>query len=368
MPSERRHTSRCAVEPPGCVQLASDDEGIILNVSDDGIGIAWSSAHKHDCDVDLAITLSRDIGSLCTKGKIAWTTGSGEAGIHLERHEWLEYIQQWRSRIEASSFVLDPSPATSQLLPAAAEQSAAGYPDDQRVVSELRACWLRNLEADVEADRVRSRRINYFAGIVLAAIICAGAFWVLLSGKSSGVDDRTIGSSTTSEPAEPKPAVPLSESTPMFPQALASGRQPPLTADPPSAAASLQTVGAPPSTVLLEVLPGISYETGPSFARFFFDLKEDLRVHTVALQNPDRIYFDVPQFQATLKQKSISLNNAYVQRVRVGQRDGGVTRIVLDLRCSCTYQVQQASSGSGHQVEIEIRPGTTARLDTTPLS
>ena len=94
MPSERRHTSRFAVEPPGCVQLASDDEGIILNVSDDGIGIAWSSAHKHDCDVDLAITLSRDIGTLCTRGKIAWTMGSGEAGIHLQRQEWREYIQQ----------------------------------------------------------------------------------------------------------------------------------------------------------------------------------------------------------------------------------------------------------------------------------
>jgi len=201
--------------------------------------------------------------------------------------------------------------------------------DDERVVTQLRACYLRGMEADLEAKLVRRVRIKYFAAITLAGLFCGGTVWLLRSR------------------------------SPLFGSAITATRSPAASPQPPPARAAALPVADPQSrSAFLEVLPGISYESGPNLVRFLVDLPEPFDLHAVALRNPDRIYFDVPTSAAWVGRKSVDMSNDFVRRIRVSPKDGGVTRIVLDLKCSCTYRFQP-SSGPRHRVQIEVWPQST---------
>src|SRR5713226_10640050 len=274
MPLERRQCSRCTVQPAGYAWLGSDRKAIVLNVGDCGIGILGSSAIKSDSDVELRIMLDLNSSIFNAKGKIAWVNDTGGAGIHLQLREWQEYAQQWRSLSKRSVSAVQPvaPPATSATLPSAPEQlQTVGYADDGRVVTQLRACYLRRVEADLEAKLVRRARIKYFAAITLAGLFFGGTVW-LLRGRS-----------------------------PLFGSALTATRLPAASPQPPPAAASLPVVDAQSRSAFLEILPGISYESGPSLVNILVDLPEHFDLHAVALRNPDRIYFDVPTSAARVK-------------------------------------------------------------------
>ena len=180
MPLERRHCPRCTLEPAGYAWLGSDHKAIVLNVGDCGIGILGSSAIKSDSDVELRIMLDLSSSILNAKGKIAWANDTGGAGIHLQLPEWQEYAQQWRS-LSRSVFAVPVAPlATSATLTSAPEQlQTVGYADDGRVVTQLRACYLRSVETDLEAKLVRRVRIKYLAAITLAGLFCGGTVSLL---------------------------------------------------------------------------------------------------------------------------------------------------------------------------------------------
>jgi AMIN domain len=346
MPLERRHCSRCTVQPAGYAWLGSDHKAMVLNVGDCGIGILGSSAIKSDCEVELRIMLDLNSSIFKAKGKIAWANDTGEAGIHLQLREWQEYAQQWRSLSKRAVSAIQPvaRPATSATLPSAAEQvQTVGYADDECVVTQLRECYLRGLEADLEAKRVRRVRIKYLAVITLAGLFCGGTVW-LLRGRAPLFGSAITPPSAASESQQVtiSPAAPTPSS--------AASPQPPA-----AAAVSLSVVDAQPRVAFSEVLPGISYEPGPNLVRFLVDLPEHLALHAVALRNPDRIYFDVPTSAARVRRKSVDVSNDFVRRIRVSPRDGGVTRIVLDLKCSCTYRFQP-SSDPRHRLQIEVWP------------
>ena len=330
MSLERRHSSRCTIRPAGYAWLGTDHKAIVLNVGDCGIGILGSSAIKSDSDVELRIMLDLNSNILSAKGKIAWANDTGGAGIHLQLPEWHEYAQQWRSLSKKSGFAVPVTPpATSATLISAPEQlQTVGYADDGRVVTQLRAFYMRSVEADLEAKLVRRARIKYFAAITLAGLFFGGTVW-LLRGRS-----------------------------PLFGSALTATRLPAASPQPPPAAASLPVVDAQSKSAFLEVLPGISYESGPSLVNILVDLPEHFDLHAVALRNPDRIYFDVPTSAARVKRKSVDMSNDFLRRIRVSPRDGEVTRIVLDLKCSCTYRFQRLS-GPRHRVQIEVWPQST---------
>jgi AMIN domain len=244
--------------------------------------------------------------------------------------------------------------ATSATPTSAPEQlQAVGYAHDERVVTELRACCLRSVEADLEAKReakrVRRVRIKYLAAIILTGLFCGGTVW-LLRGRSS------LFGSTITPPSALKSQQLTMSTTAATP--TAATRSSALSSQPSAAVVFSPVVDAQSRAVFSEVLPGISYESGPNLVRFLVDLPEHFDLHPVALRNPDRIYFDVPTSAAEVKRKSVDLSNDFVRRIRVSPRDGGVTRIVLDLKCSCTYRFQP-SSGPRHRLQIEVWPQRT---------
>jgi hypothetical protein len=324
MPLERRHGSRCTIQPAGYAWLGSDHKAIVLNVGDSGIGILVSSAIKSESDIELRIMLDLNSSILNAKGRIAWANDTGEAGIHLPLPEWQEYAQRWRSLSKKAAFAHPVAPpATSATLTSALQQlQTVGDADDERVVTQLRACYLRSVEAELEAKLVRRVRIKYLAAITLAGLFLGGTIWVLR--------DRSplFGSAITATAASPQP---------------------------PAAAVSLPVVDAQSKAAFSEILPGISYESGPNLIRFVVEVPEHFDLHPVALRNPDRLYFDVPSSTAWVRRKSVDTSNDFLRRIRVSPRDGEVTRVVLDLKYSCTYRFQRLS-GPRPRVQIEVRP------------
>ena len=265
MPLERRHCSRCTLQPAGHAWLGSDHKAIVLNVGDCGIGILGSSAIKSDSDVELRIMLDLNSSILNAKGKIAWANDTGGAGIHLQLPEWQKYAQQWRSLSKRSVLPVPVAPpATSATLtsaPSNCKQSPMA--DDDRLVTQLRACYLRSLEADLAAKLARRVRIKYLAAITMAGLFCGGTVW-LLRGRSP-----IFGSAIT-------PPSPAPESQQLTISPIAAMRLSANSPQPPAAAASLPVVDAQSRAAFLEVLPGIRYESGPNLVRFLVDLPEHL--------------------------------------------------------------------------------------------
>jgi len=335
MHSERRHGHRYTIEPSGQVSLGS--EVIIQNISYDGIGILSSLGAKCGTEIELEIRVGTD--TLKTWGKIAWANDIGQAGIHLlQSQQWQEYFRQWQTLInENPAFKVEPLGRSADSEPSQTGVSA----DEERAFSELRACFGHSLEAYLETERIHGVRTRYLAAIILAAILCAGTIWAHI-GKLSHFTLANKRPKIASESPQPILSNKMAAAPPV---AFAAS---PGLAPPPS-------VGAQSSTVLLPVLPGINYESGPNFARFFVDVSDNFKVRAVALSNPDRIYFDVPRSNARLRHKSIAINNDLVQQIRVSPRSEKLIRIVLDLKCSCTYQFQPWPD-SRHGVQIEVRP------------
>jgi len=90
------------------------------------------------------------------------------------------------------------------------------------------------------------------------------------------------------------------------------------------------------------------------------------RVHTKTtgrLQNPDRVYFDL--LGAKLvghgnDVESIPVGDELLQRVRIARRQGGITRVVLDLRKPA--QVVASQIDNPDRLMIEVRPDMPASL------
>ncbi len=333
MHSERRHSRRYTIQPSGHVSSGSDQEVIIQNICDEGIGILSRSALNCGSEVELQIRVGAD--TLKTWGKVSWANDVGEAGIHLlECQQWQEYFQQWRSLIEEPAHAAEPLATPTGFEPTQTSACA----DDERVFNELRTCFRRSLEADLATERVRVRA-RYLAEITLMAFLCTSGVWTLV-GRLSHFGPANTRPGITSESSQPVPS-PTGAVAPAV--VFAAGLARPLS------------VGAQSSTAMLQVLPGISYESGPDSAHFFVEVRDNLKLHVVALSNPDRIYFDVPRSNARLRSKSIAMHNDFVRRIRVAARSDHTVRIVLDLKCSCTYRFRPGPD-SRHGVWVEVRP------------
>ncbi len=336
MHSERRQCRRYTIHPSGHVASGSDQEVIIQNICDDGIGILSRSALKCGSEVELQIRVGAD--TLKAWGKVIWASDVGEAGIHLlQFQQWQEYFQHWRSLIEEPAHAAEPLATPTGFEPT----QKLAHTDDERVFNELRTCFGRSLEADLEAERLRGVRARYLVAIALTAFLFTGAVWAFM-GRLSHFGSANTRPRTISESSQPILATQIA----VAPQvAFAAPPEPALP----------RSVGAHSSTVLMQLLPGIRYESGPNFARFFIDVNDNFKLHAVALTNPDRIYFDVPKSNARLRRKSIAMNNDLVRQIRVSPRGEQLVRVVLDLKCSCTYRFQ-AWPDSRHGVRIEVRP------------
>ena len=105
--------------------------------------------------------------------------------------------------------------------------------------------------------------------------------------------------------------------------------------------------------------------------RIAIEVSAEFRFKYERLQNPDRLFFDIFGTRPEIAQrgvKSIPVDDALVNRLRVAETQPGVTRVVIDLKKPVELTTSQLSSPNRLMVEVKLVDGKSpeAKPDVTP--
>lgn len=107
---------------------------------------------------------------------------------------------------------------------------------------------------------------------------------------------------------------------------------------------------------------------GPDSTRVVLDLSAEVRYEVFTLSGPDRVVIDLQN--ASLDQERVRLpaGSGLVSQLRVGARDGGTLRIVLDLTARAEPKDFLATPNDvyGHRLVVDLASGTTPRPVKAP--
>ena len=94
--------------------------------------------------------------------------------------------------------------------------------------------------------------------------------------------------------------------------------------------------------------------------RIAIEVSAEFRFKYERLQNPDRLFFDIFGTRPEIAQrgvKSIPVDDALVNRLRVAETQPGVTRVVIDLKKPVELTTSQLSSPNRLMVEVKLLDG-----------
>jgi N-acetylmuramoyl-L-alanine amidase len=121
------------------------------------------------------------------------------------------------------------------------------------------------------------------------------------------------------------------------------------------------------------LLTAVRREVLPDAVRITFELDREVVSRSERIQNPDRVFIDLPHTRAVpaLRFAVMPFNDGAVQRVRVGAHPGGITRVVLDLDGAGRHSVYTLYDPLRIVVDVErlagnSRPAATAAPTRVP--
>jgi N-acetylmuramoyl-L-alanine amidase len=234
----------------------------------------------------------------------------------------------------ASEIISQPvqhSPAeTFETVAASANQSVT---KDEEESPEL---FAESLPAE------KSRVVRIIIPLALAALVAVGGLWWKISHHSA-------------ETPHPMATVP----------ATATASQPQTDADY-TPADPLADKSASPEKG--SSVTGIRHWSAADSSTVVIDLQDQVQYEAHRLSNPERIYFDLHDttLAPDLANKSISVLDALLVRVRVAQPVNGITRVVLETKVATDYSVSLEQNPYRLVVEIRklgAKPEPRARVD-----
>jgi N-acetylmuramoyl-L-alanine amidase len=218
------------------------------------------------------------------------------------------------------------------------------------------------LEEHALADRAEldhSRPgLTVVAVVVLFAIaLGAGVWW-------------TLGHRARSAKAE---AGTITASTSHSPQPATSPAEPVASAPVPAAETVTEDSGdaSPVNAEEAGVLPRVTdirHWSSTDSSTVVIDIQDQVQYEAHRLSHPERIYFDLHDttLAAALSNRTIAVNDALLQRVRVAQPMAGVTRVVLETNGASDFSV--SLEPNPYRLVIEVRklgtkPGARTKVD-----
>jgi N-acetylmuramoyl-L-alanine amidase len=104
---------------------------------------------------------------------------------------------------------------------------------------------------------------------------------------------------------------------------------------------------------------GIRHWSAPASSTVVVDLQDQVQYEAHRLTNPDRIYFDFDEasLAPALIGKSIEINDAFLDRVRIAQPVKGVIRVVLETKAAPAFSVSLEQNPYRLVVEVH-HPGS----------
>lgn len=107
---------------------------------------------------------------------------------------------------------------------------------------------------------------------------------------------------------------------------------------------------------------------GPDATRVVFDLSGPVEHSVMTLSNPDRVVVDFSSARAEGLPRELPSGQGFLKKIRVGEQDNGVLRVVIDLAGNAAPKsFPVAPSGSyGHRLVVDLEP-IGARTPTPPV-
>jgi len=174
------------------------------------------------------------------------------------------------------------------------------------------------------------------AVVMFAAGLGAGLWWMIRQHPTASV-------------AKPRQSEVLVTQQP--PPPPAQNAAPPVTA---------QDIDLPmPATAeeagVLPEVTGIRHWSSADASTVVVDLQDQVQYEAHRLQNPERIYFDLhdTKLVSALSGKTIVVDDALIQQVRVAQPIAGVTRVVLQTKAASDFSV--SLEANPYRLVIEVR-------------
>lgn len=204
---------------------------------------------------------------------------------------------------------------------------AAASPSDQAVTKEESPPIFT--ESKPEKD---SRLVRVVLPLALAVLAAVGGLWWKIS-RRSGASSGQVASS-------------------------------PASTRPPASAASQLDLDYTPATPLPEksgasekgsAVTGIRHWSAAESSTVVIDLQDQVQYEAHRLNDPERIYFDLHDtaLPAGLANKSITVQDALLVRVRVAQPVSGITRVVLETKLASDYSVSLEQNP--YRLVVEVR-------------
>jgi N-acetylmuramoyl-L-alanine amidase len=193
--------------------------------------------------------------------------------------------------------------------------------------------------------------------VVLLAIGSGAGVWWSLGRRARPVS----GSSGTSTPAAAPQTVPA-VTVPAEPTAALT------VVDAPAEDGSDSVPATPEEAGVLPKVTGIRHWSSAESSTVVIDIQDQVQYEAHRLPDPQRIYFDLhdttlaPGFSS----RTIPVNDALLQRVRVAQPMAGVTRVVLETKGASDFSVSLESNPCRLVVEVRklgTRPRARAKID-----
>jgi N-acetylmuramoyl-L-alanine amidase len=194
------------------------------------------------------------------------------------------------------------------------------------------------------------------AAVVFFAVALGAGLWWTLGHHARLIGARASARSVASGPAAPTASAAIVPAQPTAPAALTVAEEE--ESDP----------ATPEEAGLLPRVTGIRHWSADESSTVVIDIQDQVQYEAHRLPNPERIYFDLHDttLAAGFSARTIAVNDALLQRIRVAQPVTGVTRVVLETNGASDFSVSLEPNPYRLVVEIHklgTGPRTRAKID-----
>jgi N-acetylmuramoyl-L-alanine amidase len=252
------------------------------------------------------------------------------------------------AQIEPPVVNLDPIPKPQSLV----ESAPVAESNSESVAqADSKSIRLPLALAEHKAfDRSRPGLAVVVVVVLLAAGLGGGVWWTLGHYARSATAKSGQGAPAAAPQAVPAATAPAEPHTP---QTVAEA-----VADDESDAAPT----TPGEAGVLPQVTGIRHWSSADSSTVVIDIQDQIQYEAHRLPNPERIYFDLHDttLAAGFSTRTITVDDALLQRVRVAQPMAGVTRVVLETKGASDFSV--SLEANPYRLVVEVRkPGTRPR-------